>query len=42
MLLEACFMLFCIIHIINYIVGQEPGRSGVQIREEASWEGMYA
>ena len=39
MLLEACFMSFCIIHIFYYIVGQEPG---IEIREEASWEGMYA
>ena len=36
MLLEACFVLFCIIHIIYYIVGQEPSRS------EISFEGMYA
>ena len=40
MLLEAGFVLFCVIHIIYYIVGQEPSRRG--IREEISFEGMYA
>ena len=35
-------LLFCIIHIIYYIVDEQLGPSGLQISEEASVKGMYA